>query len=70
MSDDFFLDAYKAAVAHLEACHDALYAEEAGMDDDVSSPASAPFCGCDDCQVRETLYAAFPILRAGVLGTS
>jgi hypothetical protein len=62
---DYGQDAHQAAIAHLAACFEALDAEEAG--ESVDSPASAPFCACEDCVVREVLHAAFPILQAGIL---
>jgi len=55
---DFGMAAQAAAEAHLQACMDALDANDAGVA--WESPASAPFCGCDTCCVRETLYAAWP----------
>jgi len=58
---DWGVLAQKAAEKHLAACNEALFAIEDGQE--VESPASAPFCGCDTCQVRETLYAAWPILE-------
>lgn len=61
--DDVGLEAHRAAVAHLNACWEALSAEEAGRPD-VISPASEPFDGCQDCEVREVLHAAWPILSA------
>lgn len=59
-STDFGIVAQKAAEAHLQACMDALDAEQDG--DEIQSPASAPFCGCDTCCVREVLFAAWPFL--------
>ena len=57
------MEAQLAAEAHLQACMDALDAEQDGvMDGESHSAASAPFCGCDTCCVRETLYAAWPFL--------
>lgn len=60
-SPDAGWDAHRAAVAHLQACAEALCAQE---DDgaDVESPAAGPYCGCSDCDVREVLAAAWPIL--------
>ena len=52
----------EAAERHLEACYEAEEAYELG-DDDVESPACAPFCGCITCVVREVLYAAWPIIQ-------
>ena len=41
------------------------------MDDEepeIEMPDMAgPFCGCMTCQVRETLHAAWPSLRAAAL---
>ncbi|MGK5682364.1 hypothetical protein [Actinoplanes sp. URMC 104] len=57
-------EAHRAAIAHLEAFGDAMLAEEDGYADEVVSPAVGPYCGCSDCDVRETLAAAWPILLA------
>ena len=57
---DFGYEAQRAAEAHLDACMEALDEQEHG--EDVESPASAPFDGCDTCCVREVLFAAWPIL--------
>lgn len=53
--------AQQAAMEHLAACQDALFAEE-GEELDVAAgtPAIAPYCGCDTCIVREVLHAAWP----------
>jgi hypothetical protein len=60
---DAGLDAHAAAVAHLEACAAAMFAAEEAEDPaEVGSPAVGPYCGCTDCDVRETLAAAWPIL--------
>lgn len=56
-------DAHRAAVAHLEACEEARWAEEEGEVFVPVSPAFGPYCGCTDCQVREVLLAAWPHLR-------
>lgn len=53
--EDFGLEAQAAAEAHLDACFYAL-------DEETKSPASAPFCGCDTCCIRETLHAVWPIM--------
>ncbi|MBB2988447.1 hypothetical protein [Terracoccus luteus] len=69
-SRDFALEAHRAAVQHLADCHAAMDAQDEfeGPDEDFpDSPASAPFNGCDDCQVRETLHAAWPVLYEAVL---
>ncbi|MEV6922945.1 hypothetical protein AB0M46_00325 [Dactylosporangium sp. NPDC051485] len=59
---DAGLEAHRAAVAHLHACADAMFAEEEDAAVDAGSPAVGPYCGCTDCDVRETLAAAWPIL--------
>ena len=51
--DDWAL-AHSAAADHLTKCFIALLGE------DDEDPASAPFCGCETCVVREVLYAALP----------
>lgn len=56
-SEQLWEDAHKAAQAHLEQCHAAF------MDETEDDPSSAPFCGCIVCEVREVLYAAYPILE-------
>ena len=68
MSDDTIngvpcVDIQRAAEEHLDACAEALFAMDEGKE--VDSPASAPYCGCETCVVRETLYAGF--LKAGLL---
>lgn len=55
--------AHDAAEAHIAACE----AHELACDGlDVAewppSPASAPYCGCDTCIIRETLVAAWPVI--------
>lgn len=67
LREEFLPDAYvraqAKAEAHLAKCFEALYDDESGDssasgDEPVESPAVAPFCGCDTCQVREILFAA------------
>jgi hypothetical protein len=58
--------AQKAAEKHLSACMETHFAWEEG-DESKVSPASAPFCGCETCIVREVLYAAWPILEKWAL---
>lgn len=60
MSHDYGHEAHRAAMAHLDACFEAEFEEEG------DTPASAPFCGCSDCVVREVLYAAWPIVVRSV----
>jgi hypothetical protein len=64
-SPDAGWDAHRAAVAHLQACMEAMFAEDESEGDTVpASPAVGPYCGCTDCDVRETLAVAWPILLA------
>jgi hypothetical protein len=63
---DYGFEAQAAAEAHLVACHEALHAEEE-VEEYVDSPASAPFCGCETCEVREVLFAAWPFLKLAAL---
>jgi hypothetical protein len=40
-----------------------MFAEEEGdLETETESPAVGPYCGCSDCDVRETLAVAWPIL--------
>lgn len=64
---DHGMAAQKAAEEHLDACWEAYWMEEVDGDEDVISPALAPFCGCQTCVVREVLYAAYPHLKDQVL---
>jgi hypothetical protein len=63
--EDIGVVAQRAAERHLAACQEAMYESEEEADPDKwpESPASAPFCGCDTCVVREVLYIAWPILE-------
>jgi hypothetical protein len=58
MSDDFDMRMQRQAEAHLEACLEALY------DEDARSPASAPFDGCPTCVVREVLTSVWDDMLA------
>ena len=57
LSEELWEEAHTAAREHLEQCHAAL------MDETEDDPSFAPFCGCTVCEVREVLYAAYPILE-------
>ncbi|XVU24181.1 hypothetical protein ACQPZJ_44285 [Actinoplanes sp. CA-054009] len=41
-----------------------MFAEEEDDLAGATSPAVGPYCGCADCEVRETLAVAWPILLA------
>jgi hypothetical protein len=65
-------EAQGAVERHLEACWAALDAlHELPLDAPVDlvdrtiehSPACAPFCGCRTCEVRESLWAAWPVFE-------
>lgn len=56
-SEKLWEEAHKVARDHIEQCHIA-YMEEGEED-----PSSSPFCGCIVCEVREILYAAYPVLE-------
>ena len=62
---DFGIEAQRAAEAHLAACQEAFWDYESGemQGEEDGSPASAPFCNCDTCIVREVLFAAWPIMQ-------
>lgn len=58
---DWGARAQRAAEQHV---HDCIEAEESASDGvDVASPASEPFCDCLKCIIRETLYAAWPVIE-------
>ena len=67
---DFGMRAQRAAEEHLEACMMVLWAQDQAPEGMPipESPASAPFCGCDTCVVREVLHAAWTILERATLG--
>jgi hypothetical protein len=58
-------DVQHVCEAHLAACMEALWYEELENGDGTppESPASAPFCGCDTCIVREVLWAGWYYLH-------
>jgi hypothetical protein len=59
---DYGYEAHRAAEKHLIACFEALDAEGEGDDGQWPPDMAGPFDGCDTCQVRETLHAAWPFL--------
>ncbi len=59
--------AHQAAVRRLNALDDVLDAELEEYEQATASldpPLLAPYCGCQDCVVREALTAAWPHLLA------
>lgn len=56
---DVGVAAQRAAQRHLAACWEALEISDAGGE--AQSPACAPFCGCETCEIREILHAAWPV---------
>lgn len=60
---DYGAEAQRAAEDHLAACWSAFHDEEDEEGQPIESPASAPFDGCQTCEVREVLYAAYPHLE-------
>lgn len=63
MDTDHAAEAQRAAEEHLAACWEALDAEQEG-NDEVEWPEgqARPVCGCQTCEVREVLAAAYPHL--------
>jgi hypothetical protein len=64
--------AHRAALEHLAAVREALDQQsEAEMEGDSDAglevwaelETAGPYCGCEDCEVREVLWAAYPHLR-------
>lgn len=63
---DYGLLAQKAAEAHLAELEGCLWEE--GEGGNPQWPAMAgPYCGCETCMIRETLFAAWPHLRDAAL---
>lgn len=62
---DWGVVAQRAAEEHLLACYAAMHSLDEGVE--VEDPAVGPFCGCETCEVREVLHAAWPILRVAAL---
>ena len=71
--DQHYLDAQKAAEEHLADVYeyhselDELGYSDAAIQQLRPDPSFGPWCGCDTCQVRETLHAALPHLEKAVL---
>ena len=68
MPTDVGVRAHEMALERLRGCWEAMDAENGSEDpaDWTQSPACAPFCGCEDCTVREVLDAAWPVFEADV----
>lgn len=54
------LEIQEACERHLDACMEAL------EDPELPSPACAPFCGCQRCEVREVLWVACERIEAAI----
>lgn len=68
---DYGFEAQRAAECRLEACRAALDAADYGDAEEKQrypwpDDLTAPFCGCLTCEVRETLFAAWPFFEASV----
>lgn len=68
---DLGQQAHAAAVAHLEACDTwesfGGACDDCDVDECPGAPenepdTAGPYCGCQDCVVREVLHAAWPFL--------
>lgn len=62
---DYGVDAQKAATAHMSRVRNAFWREMNGDEDVDWDFVMAPYDGCDDCDIRETLFAAEPVLYVG-----
>lgn len=62
---DYGADAFSAAQSHMDRVATAWDAEE-GLKEVDWSFAMAPYDGCGDCDIRETLYAAEPYFYVGI----
>lgn len=66
LETDWGYQAHRAAVDHLSRVWAHFHNEDGYEDPDAASPAVGAFCGCQDCEVREALFAAVPFLEAGL----
>ena len=53
-----------AAERHLEKVWEAYHLAADAGEDEIDDPASAPFCGCETCVIREVLAGAWPQIEA------
>lgn len=69
LKENYGRQAHEAAEAHLLLAWDSMReAEDLEEGQEPAATALADsFCGCDTCQVRETLWAATPFLQAGAV---
>lgn len=65
---DYGEHAMRVAVDHVTACIDFMDSEDPEEEFPDGDPASAPFDGCLDCMVRESLFAASPIFESAMHG--
>lgn len=57
---------HAAGVARLRAAEEALDAEAVGEHPAGAEELAGPFCGCEDCLVREVLHAGVEALLRAV----
>ena len=62
---DHGAEAQRAAEAWLLRLEECRHAEDDGEVVEWPTDLLAPYCGCETCQVRETLRAAAPHLERG-----
>lgn len=65
LETDFGAQAQRAAEDHMTRVWNFFHEAEGG-EEDGKDPAVGAFCGCQTCEVRETLYAAIPFIAAGL----
>jgi hypothetical protein len=64
--DELAERAQRIAAEHVARCDDAMFAADQG--EEVVSPASTLYDGCDTCVIRETLHAIWPHLERALAG--
>lgn len=62
---DWGVQAQREAEDHLTRVWSHFHGEEQGTEEG-DSPAIGAFDGCQTCEVRETLFAAIPVIEAGL----
>jgi len=61
---DSLIDAHRAGVEAVTSAWERLHEQGPGY---PYEHGSGPFCGCEDCEVRVILEAAYPHVRGAVL---